>query len=151
MRSFKEIAEIIEKMRKDPKVVELLKECEEQKDEFAAYAEIADKLGYDVTAEDLKSFLEETSRRIAGKTDDVITQLPDEELKVVAGGKDHNECKDTYMDKENCWYNDGCDVIYHMYNDYICKHLPTCGSPMYDKCGEKNVEAEVCGFDNMYG
>ncbi len=33
----------------------------------------------------------------------------------------YEECLDTFKNKENCWYNDGCDHIFNAYDDYICK------------------------------
>lgn len=52
----------------------------------------------------------------------VIQALDLDDLEAVAGGKsDHEECLDTFKNKENCWYNDGCDHIFNAYDDYICK------------------------------
>ena len=49
-----------------------------------------------------------------------IRELPDEALDEVAGGKDNPACKSTYQDYENCWYDDGCDNIFQIYDEYIC-------------------------------
>ncbi len=27
---------------------------------------------------------------------------------------------------ENCWHNDGCDIVYHDYWDYVCKRTHFC-------------------------
>ena len=49
--------------------------------------------------------------------------MPDEALEAVAGGKGHAECKDTFLDRENCWANDGCDFAWNRYKDYYCHVL----------------------------
>ena len=53
-------------------------------------------------------------------------ELPEELLEKVAGGVviPEEKCKDTFKDKENCWFNDGCDYTINSYNTYKCKHLP---------------------------
>ena len=30
-------------------------------------------------------------------------------------------CLYSFKNKENCWFNDGCDQIFVAYDDYICK------------------------------
>ena len=124
------IKKIIEAMEADPKVQELLKDTpqpENQETEIRVYADIAAQLGYDITEEDLKTYLENTSMIIAGRTEEAagdIQELPDDVLDKVAGGKkDHESCMDTYRDYENCWYNDGCDLFFRHYHDYICHKL----------------------------
>jgi len=121
------IKQFLETMNSDPKAGELLKGYEapaDQAGEYRIYAEIASKLGYDITEEDLKTYLAKTAELMAGRTEESaagIKELPDEVLDQVAGGKkDHDSCKDTYQDRENCWINDGCDSINNMYSDYIC-------------------------------
>ena len=32
-----------------------------------------------------------------------------------------HDCKDTFKDEENCWFNDGCDKTINKYPDYRCK------------------------------
>ena len=29
-------------------------------------------------------------------------------------------CANTFQDRENCWFNDGCDMIINVYADYEC-------------------------------
>ena len=55
-----------------------------------------------------------------------LEKLPDGELTQIAGGKGDPDCKDTYKNRENCWSNDGCDVVYHDYDNYICKNITWC-------------------------
>ena len=130
-----EVREIIQKMQKDPKVLDLLKSYDQPEDELKLYGEIAEKLGYVESADEFTKLLEERKNSIIRKTDDTIENLPDADLKSVAGGKgEHNECKDTYKDKENCWHNDACDIVYHSYEGYQCHWANDCNNHALD-CG----------------
>ena len=111
----------------------------------AAYAKIAGELGFEVTEDDLKEFVAIKEKKLqeqANASAAEIEELSADELGEVAGGGDHSDCKDTYKDKENCWVNDGCDIINNHYSDYQChynnkcaKQNFTCGKDWYDKCG----------------
>ena len=121
------IKKLLEAMQNDSNALELLKGFDAPQDqdgEIKAYAEVAQKLGYDISEADLKTYLDRAENRMQQKTEEassIIQELPDEALERVAGGKkDHSECKDTYRDYENCWVNDGCDVVYHHYKNYVC-------------------------------
>ena len=107
------------------------------------WAAAAAKLGYDVSAEEISSYIleaEASLKQKAQEAGEAITRLPDEEMKDVAGGKDHSSCKDTYKDRENCWVHDGCDVVITHYSDYKCHYNTkgvSCGK--YEKCFEESV------------
>lgn len=122
------VKEFFEKLSTDPEARELLRSAEKpgnQEDVLKAYVDLAGKLGIALTEEELKAYLEEEKKVREVRTEAAaaqITELPDEALNAVAGGnKDHDECSNTYKDKENCWFNDGCDNVYHMYDDYHCR------------------------------
>ena len=73
---------------------------------------------------DLLAYIEKTVADRKEKTEALaqeIQKLDDSELEKAAGGKDHDECKDTYKNRENCVYNDACDLVYQWYPGYICK------------------------------
>ena len=42
----------------------------------------------------------------------------DEELAQLVGGAD--VCSSTYANAENCWWNDGCDLVIKSYENYKC-------------------------------
>ena len=98
--------EILKKMKADPKAKELFEGMEKptSPDEaISAYAQVAEKLGYGITAEDIREAVkqEETIRK--AKTDKVVAdmeELKDDDLEGVAGG--------TIIGKQ--------DGIYH----YVC-------------------------------
>ena len=134
--------DFFEKLNTDPKAQELFKNKEKPNtpDEMTkAYADAAKELGFELTAEDIAEFIKEEEQEIKRGTDSAakaIEKLPDDKLENVAGGyncvetwelkpcavnlKDHRECKDTYYDRENCWFNDGCDHVINSYDHYIC-------------------------------
>ena len=150
--SSKEIFKMLEVLRTDPKAQELLAGYGKPEDESKALAEVAGKLGYDISAEELRSCMEEAEKRIRENTKvtaEVIEQLPDEDLSKVAGGKRHSDCKDTFKDRENCWFNDGCDIVNNHYDDYLC-HL----SYYKHSCKEKSStcsEEYDCGWAYVLG
>ncbi len=123
------IQEFLGKLQNYSNSSELMKGMEapcNQDEEIKAYAELAGKLGYDITESDLKEYLNWASNRMQQKTEEASSQiqkLSDEILDKVAGGKDHDDCKDTYKDSENCWFNDGCDNVINYYDEYVCNHV----------------------------
>ncbi|MBR5338300.1 MAG: hypothetical protein IK152_09980 [Lachnospiraceae bacterium] len=118
-----EIRSALEKMRSDPRFAELLKEYGETEDRLKVYSEVAGKLGIDLPESELKGYVRKVEEKIKAHTEKeagAIESIPDNELSAVAGGKDHDNCKDTFKDRENCWFNDGCDIIINSYDGYKC-------------------------------
>ena len=84
--------EILKEMKADLKAKELFEGMEKPKspdEAIAAYAQVAEKLGYVITAEDIREAVkqEETIRK--AKTDKVVAdmeELKDDDLGDVAGG-----------------------------------------------------------------
>ena len=79
---------------------------------IAAYIDVAAKLGVALTVEEVKEYL--ASDKANG------AELDDEELSQLAGGGDNANCKSTYQHRENCWWNDGCDMYTNDYDGYKC-------------------------------
>ena len=120
-----EIRKTLDKLMKDPKAEDMLKGYDKDKDRSVVYAEIAQKLGYELSEADLKDYIGQCEKAVKSQTKDsieAIKQLSDEDMKMVAGGGDKATCLDTYKDRENCWWNDGCDAFYVLYEFYKC-HL----------------------------
>ena len=129
----------LEALKTDPKAAELLKGAGELKNasEFCAFhAKIAEVLGFILTKEDLLNYLSEMEKKVAGESDkaaEAFEELSTEELEKIAGGKDCDECQDTFKQRENCWHNDGCDVVYNDYPGiYSCLHHYHGGASMCD-------------------
>lgn len=94
---------------------ELLNSYEKPKTEeetYKIYSEVAGKLGIELSVEEIRAYLEEKN---------ATEELDDEELSKLSGGGDHPDCKDTYQNRENCWWDDACDLVLKKYDDYECK------------------------------
>ena len=121
--------EILKKMKADPKAKELFEGMEKptSPDEaISAYAQVAEKLGYGITAEDIREAVkqEETIRK--AKTDKVVAdmeELKDDDLEGVAGGKENDACANTvdFSISEWCWSNDWCAKFEIK---YVCEGYP---------------------------
>ena len=144
--SKEEIKKVFEELKTDPRAKELIGSQGTSSDRCALiqiYAEAAQKLGFEVTPEELSSYIKEQEKVRGEKTRESaseIMNLDDEVLDQVAGGKkEKDECKDTYRDRENCWVTDACDIVLEWYDGYECHALGSCQETeksSYDKCGE---------------
>ncbi|MBR5110630.1 MAG: hypothetical protein IK099_10580 [Clostridia bacterium] len=121
------IKELLKAIQADPKANETLREIikAEGEDGIVRYLmEAAKKSGFTVTEAEIREAFEAEAKARMKKTEEAaadIQALPDDALVKAAGGKKgHSNCKDTFLDKENCWYNDGCDKNYQDYDDYVC-------------------------------
>jgi len=136
----KDIAKILGGLRNNPEAQAMMKDRarpESPEEEVREYTETARKLGYDVTEEDLRNYLAETWTALRQRTEASagrIRELPEEELGEAAGGGDHKECYDTYKDRENCWWTDGCDMIHENYHGYQCHLHSECSKPPEYPC-----------------
>lgn len=119
------IEQFLEALKSGGEAEELLKDrpaSTGMEEETRAYAEAAARLGYDISADELKAYAEKKAaacRDRTGRAAEEIRGLSEEEMADVAGGGD--TCKNTYKNRENCWKNDGCDNIVNMYDHYLCK------------------------------
>lgn len=78
------------------------------------YSEVAGKLGCDIAAEDVEAYLKGLIPAAPAKK----AALDMNELAQIVGGS--NQCKDTFLNEENCWWNDACDVVHNYYEGYLC-------------------------------
>ena len=81
---------------------------------ICAYVNIAAQLGVELTAEEIEEYIEEKMNKAT-----VSGELDDDELSSLYGGA-ANGCYASYVDRENCWVNDGCDYINNNYTSYNC-------------------------------
>lgn len=87
---------------------------ETEEETVKSYAEIAEKLGVELTVEEINEYFD--SKSASG-------ELDDSELSQLTGGanvKENSACSNTYKNKENCWLSDGCDFAIKKYDDYMC-------------------------------
>ena len=145
--SDKRIEEIVAAMRTDPAAVKLLKGREAPKtleETVEAYVAVAKELGYDLTVEELAAYIFEQDAARRARTDELaegVRRLDDSDVAEVAGGrnKDKKPCKDTYLDEENCWFNDACDVTTNSYPGYKCRRIHN--DPKF-KCPPQYISCE---------
>lgn len=78
------------------------------------YAEVAAKLGVDLSADEIKAYFAEKTP---------CAEVDDEELAQLSGGNRFEKCQTSYIDRENCWWNDGCDYVFERYTLYECKNI----------------------------
>ena len=112
--------EILKKMKADPKAKELFDGMEKPKspdEAISAYAQIAEKLGYGITADDIKEAVKQEESRRKANTDKVVAdmqELKDDDLEDVAGGAtplpSSGGCGLTQKILDMCWKNDVCSV-----------------------------------------
>ena len=126
--SNKEIAKVLEELAANEQAKAILKEYEKpdatDEDRIKAYVEVAEKCGYSLTADDLRAYAEEMANDVKASTDkaaDTVKEISDDEMEAVAGDGEHGTCRDTFKNKENCWFLDGCDWVYGRYEYYECK------------------------------
>ena len=79
-----------------------------------AYSSIAKQLGVNLSTKEIEAYFKE-------KTNKNIThaEIDDDEIAQICGGRT-TECSNSYVDRENCWWNDGCDYINNDYDNYAC-------------------------------
>ena len=110
----------MEEARKQPEIGE---NQESPQDVPAFWAEVLTEKGYNVSSEEIASYIREAEEERRKKTAGKIEELPDDALSEVAGGGDHWDCEFTYKDGENCWAEDACDAVLIDYDSYQCKRL----------------------------
>ena len=89
------------------------KKPETEEAQIAAYLEIAKKLNAELTAEGITAYFNTIAKPVSG-------ELDDDELAQLTGGGEHANCKDTFIQSENCWWDDGCDFTANKYSNYKC-------------------------------
>lgn len=121
-----QLTKFFEAIKTDPWAKELLaKSKPDSEDEIIViYANLAKAMGYALSEKDFREGIKiiiEKQKANTIKAEESVRVLAMDDLANVAGGKQHDGCMDTYKDKENCWYEDGCDIAFYGYPDYICK------------------------------
>ena len=95
----------------------LLAGCKQPKtpeDSLRTYSKVAKEMGIDLSEEEITAYFEEKLARCTASA-----ELDDDELAMFTGGAS-SECSSTYLDRENCWWNDGCDYYMNPYSAYRC-------------------------------
>ena len=112
--------EILKKMKADPKAKELFEGMEKPKspdEAIAAYAQVAEKLGYGITEKDIREAIAQEEARRKARNDKVVSdiaELDDDEVEDVAGGAtplpSSGGCGLIQTIGDLCWENDACSI-----------------------------------------
>ena len=79
-----------------------------------AYSKIAKELGIELSDEEIRASFDE---KLKGSITE--SEIDDDEMAQFTGGLNQN-CASTYVDRENCWWSDGCDYYMNVYSSYRC-------------------------------
>ena len=123
----------LKELQSSPKAKELtagMKTPESEEETARVYTDLAKKLGYSLTAEEIQKaakVLAEEQRSKTAKAIDSMekTPLSEDALEAVAGGEgDGNReaignsgCDSTHSPGEWCWFNDSCSYLIWDYSD----------------------------------
>ena len=108
--------------------------------EDEALVTVAEHLGYEITKEDLARAVaqrEEEIRTVRKAAENTVQELSFDDLDNVAGGgsdyteKKHDKCKDTYLQSDNCGWEDRCDYAFNMYSDSLCNTVQVVSDPAF--------------------
>ena len=119
-----ETKKFLQAISTDPKAKELMKgmkEPENVREAAALYKEVAKKLGYSLTKNDIiamLTFMEKNQQEQTAKTEGSVKEALDEStLDVVAGGQKIEGCESTADIGEWCWFSDSCSVVINYYDN----------------------------------
>ena len=111
MENAKKFFEELIKTDEAKALIASIKAPETEEARIAAYVDIANKLGVELTVDEAKEYLSTVIEAAASEIDDT-------ELSHLVGGRE--ACADTYKNRENCWINDACDYANNTYTNYSC-------------------------------
>ncbi len=117
-----EVKKFMETLENDPKARELAENISIPYDEEKAldlYIDLAKKLGYTISREDLRNWEQEQEKEYKAKSekaqDGMVESLNLDQMNMVAGGR-RDTCMDTYKRGEWCWLTDSCKMIIRRYD-----------------------------------
>ena len=144
--AIEQVKKLLEAIKSDPKAQELLQGVSEPKSEedmIRLCAEIAPKLGFDVTEADIREAVAAMSRERMEKTAADVEKLPDDDVAQAAGGA--------------LWHNEdapdgheyGCVLCYHseewqIQNGYSCNIYHLCPVEVLATYGTLESHPNLC-------
>ena len=96
------------------KIIDSYKQKNSPDEVVRAYADIAKLLGVDLSVKEIKAYFDEKLKKCTSSG-----EIDDDEMALFCGGR-ASECSKSYIDRENCWWNDACDYINNDYTNYSC-------------------------------
>ncbi len=119
-----EVKKFLEAVQNDPRAEELTKNISvpnDEEQEIALYVDLAKKMGFSVSREDLISYRQEIEKDFLARAKKAEASMEEDlnikQLNMVAGGA-KDGCSDTHKSGEWCWYNDSCQIAVRYYDDW---------------------------------
>ncbi len=114
-----EVKKFLDVLENDPRAKELSENLSIPYDEEKAidvYIDMAKKLGFTITREDLLNWKQEEEEAYKAKAEKaeagMMESLDMDQMDKVAGGNGHEKrCRFTYKSGEWCWFQDSCGWI----------------------------------------
>ncbi len=117
-----EVGKFMEALEKDPKAKEMSENLSVPYDEekaIDAYIDMAKKLGFTISREDILNWEQEQEKEYKAKSEKaeagMMESLDLDQMNMVAGGR-RDTCMDTYRRGEWCWLTDSCKMIIRRYD-----------------------------------
>lgn len=120
-----EVRKFMEALEKDPRAKELSENLSVPDDEdkaIDAYIDLAKKLGFTISREDLLNWEQEQEKEYKAKSEKaeagMMESLDLDQMNMVVGGQigDYHRCVDTHKEGEWCWLKDSCKMIVRLYH-----------------------------------
>ena len=116
------LMDFLQELKTSPLAAELVRSLQIPQDDQQAvecYADLAEKLGCDLSKEEIKEemtalCLEQRARTAAAEQDIGKAAVHEDVLDLVAGGSSA-ACEETYQAGEWCWWSDQCSTLINIY------------------------------------
>ena len=139
MENAKKFFEEIIKTEEAKALFDCAKKPETEDERIEAYVDIAAQLGIEITKEEVLAYFDE---KLNNSTS---SEIDDDEMAHFSGGRD-SRCINSYKDRENCWWNDGCDYVTNNYIKYMCDWSDNGACALFnvnDDSGKSNKSSSV--------
>ena len=125
-----QIKELLKALQTDPRVKDLIDgtDPETKEEALQLYTKAAGILGFSLTAEQIEEGINKLTEEMKEKTaaaENKAEELDPDSLAQVAGGLGEN-CVKTYNPKENCDFENRCDIAFRSYTNEKCKATWKC-------------------------
>ena len=114
MENARRFFEQVVKTKEAKQLIASYKQPDSPENVIRAYAQIAAKLGINLSEEEIALYFDEKIKIYI-----TVGELDDEEMAQFWGGV-VSVCSGSYRNRENCWWNDGCDYANNEYSSYAC-------------------------------
>lgn len=114
MENAKKFFEEIIKTEEAKQLITACEAPETPEDAIRTYAKIAKELGVELSEDEITAYFDNKLDNCAASK-----EIDDDELEQFTGGL-RLPCFNSFVNRENCWWNDGCDLYMNQYATYSC-------------------------------